>query len=52
MIRVGTRGSELALVQAQWVADRIAEETEIVRVTTAGDRGAADQYKSSWFSEI
>ena len=52
MIRVGTRGSELALVQARWVAERIAEETEIVKVTTAGDRGATDQDKSRWVSEL
>jgi len=42
MIRVGSRGSALALWQARWVAARIGEVTgtvpEIVTITTAGDR--------------
>ena len=48
MIRVGTRGSALALVQARWVADRLGEPSEIVEITTAGDlrRDAGD--KSRW----
>ncbi len=48
MIRVGTRGSALALVQARWVAARLGGEVELVEITTAGDvaRDAGD--KSRW----
>ncbi len=52
MIRVGTRGSRLALAQAEWVAARIPGRTEIVTITTAGDRGADEQDKSRWTSEL
>lgn len=44
-IRIGSRGSKLALVQAHWVADRLAEvgvATEIVLIRTAGDDRAPD----------
>ena len=37
MIRLGTRGSALALAQAQWVAERLPGEVEIVPITTSGD---------------
>jgi hydroxymethylbilane synthase len=36
-IRLGTRGSRLALTQARWVAERLDAEVEIVRVRTSGD---------------
>jgi hydroxymethylbilane synthase len=40
-LRVGTRGSTLALTQTQTIADRLAEltglEVELVRITTDGD---------------
>ncbi len=39
MIRLGTRGSALALAQADLVAALIDDEVEIVRVETSGDRG-------------
>lgn len=42
-LRIGTRGSALALAQADQVARRLADlgnETELVTITTAGDRGA------------
>jgi hydroxymethylbilane synthase len=42
-LRIGTRGSRLALAQAREVADAIIAsgvETELVTITTAGDRGA------------
>jgi len=52
MIRVGTRGSSLALAQARWVADRLAGDVEIVPVTVAGDRGAAASDKSRWVTEL
>lgn len=39
MIRIGTRGSELALWQARFIAQKIgAEKTEIVVIKTKGDR--------------
>lgn len=45
MIRLGTRGSALALAQSQRVADSIAartgEEVELVRITTHGDTSTA-----------
>ena len=34
MIRVGTRGSALALAQAAWVGSRLDGAFELVRVTT------------------
>ena len=52
MIRIGTRGSALALAQAGWVAERIDVETELVTITTAGDRGVAAEDKSRWVSEL
>jgi hydroxymethylbilane synthase len=52
LIRVGTRGSALALAQAQWVADRLGSAYERVRVTTVGDRGAGIGDKSRWTSEL
>jgi hydroxymethylbilane synthase len=51
-MRVGTRGSALALAQARWVAERLSGEVEIVEITTLGDRGAALQDKSRWTSEL
>ena len=52
MLRVGTRGSTLALAQARWVADRLGADVELVTVTVAGDRGAAVADKSRWVSEL
>lgn len=40
-VRLGTRGSQLARWQAQWVAERLATlgaEVELVPIVTAGDR--------------
>jgi hydroxymethylbilane synthase len=39
-IRLGTRGSALALTQARWVAERLEQEVELVPVRTSGDEGA------------
>ena len=53
MIRIGTRGSALALAQARWVAERLGAEAELVTITTSGDRsqnGGAD--KSRWINEL
>ncbi len=41
MIRLGTRGSALALAQARLVADALADEVELVPITTSGDRTPA-----------
>jgi hydroxymethylbilane synthase len=54
-MRIGTRGSALALAQARWVAERLqegGEPVEIVEVVTLGDRGAAVSDKSRWVSEL
>jgi hydroxymethylbilane synthase len=40
VIRLGTRGSALALAQARWVADRLPGEAELVPITTSGDRAS------------
>ncbi len=52
MIRVGTRGSALALAQARRVAERLGDEAELVTVTSAGDKGAPASDKSRWVSEL
>ena len=39
MIRLGTRGSALALAQARLVAGLLEGEVELVPITTSGDRG-------------
>jgi hydroxymethylbilane synthase len=51
-MRVGTRGSALALVQARWVAERLGPGVEIVEITTLGDRGDATGDKSRWVSAL
>jgi hydroxymethylbilane synthase len=51
-MRIGTRGSALALVQAGWVAARLGADAEVVTVTTVGDRGTAANDKSRWVSEL
>jgi hydroxymethylbilane synthase len=51
-MRVGTRGSALALAQARMVAEQLPGEVEIVPVTTTGDRGDAREDKSRWVKEL
>jgi hydroxymethylbilane synthase len=51
-MRIGTRGSALALIQAEWVAARLEGPVEIIKITTLGDRGAALEDKSRWVSEL
>ena len=51
MIRLGTRGSALALAQARWVAERLPGEAVLVEITTSGDRGSRDD-KSRFVKEI
>ena len=38
VIRLGTRGSALALAQARWVAERLDGEVELVPIKTSGDK--------------
>lgn len=47
-LRLGTRGSALALAQARWVAERLGEDVELVEITTAGDLNRAAGDKSRW----
>jgi hydroxymethylbilane synthase len=54
-LRIGTRGSALALVQARWVAQRLralGADSEIVEITTVGDRGLGIGDKSRWISAL
>jgi hydroxymethylbilane synthase len=51
-MRVGTRGSALALAQARWVAERLGPDAELITITTSGDRGAVLNDKSEWVSEL
>ena len=50
-MRIGTRGSALALAQADLVS-RLLGGCEIVTIATAGDRGADGADKSRWTKEI
>ena len=47
-LRLGTRGSALALAQARWAAERLGGSVEIVEITTAGDVDRAAGDKSRW----
>jgi hydroxymethylbilane synthase len=40
VIRLGTRGSALALAQARWVAEQLQDDVELVTITTSGDRAS------------
>jgi hydroxymethylbilane synthase len=51
-MRIGTRGSALALAQAEWVAERLGGGCELIKITTSGDRAAAVGDKSRWISEL
>jgi hydroxymethylbilane synthase len=53
-VKLGTRGSRLALVQAHAVAAALSAagiESEIVEITTSGDRGVAGD-KARWIDTI
>jgi len=50
-LRLGTRGSALALAQARVVAESLGE-AEIVEITTSGDRGAGPGDKSRFTKEL
>jgi hydroxymethylbilane synthase len=49
-VRLGTRGSALALAQCRGVADALG--AEIVTITTSGDRDRAHGDKERWVREI
>lgn len=51
MIRLGTRGSALALTQARHVASLLDDDVELVEITTSGDRGAVGD-KARFVKEI
>jgi hydroxymethylbilane synthase len=50
-MRLGTRGSALALAQARWVSGRLDGDVELVTITTGGDRGSTAD-KSRFVKEI
>ena len=50
-MRLGTRGSALALVQARAVAGALGADTEIVEIVTGGDRGVVGD-KARWIDTI
>lgn len=50
-MRIGTRGSALALAQAQLIAERIPG-AELVVVSTSGDRGERSSDKARWVDAI
>ncbi len=51
-LRLGTRGSTLALAQARAVASLIDGEAELVTITTAGDVDRARGDKSRWVGAL
>jgi hydroxymethylbilane synthase len=51
-VRIGTRGSALALAQARQVAALLGGEHELVEVVTRGDRGEAPTDKERWVREL
>jgi hydroxymethylbilane synthase len=51
-VRIGTRGSALALTQARQVAALLGGEHALVEVVTSGDRGDALSDKERWVREL
>jgi hydroxymethylbilane synthase len=51
-VRIGTRGSALALAQARQVAALLGGEHELVEVVTSGDRGEPPSDKERWVREL
>jgi hydroxymethylbilane synthase len=51
-VRIGTRGSALALAQARQVATLLGGEHELVEVVTSGDRGEHTSDKERWVREL
>jgi hydroxymethylbilane synthase len=53
VIRLGTRGSALALAQARLVATALGDEVKVVPIATSGDRGrGAVADKSRFVKEL
>ncbi len=51
-MRIGTRGSTLALAQAGTVAAALGADAELVTITTTGDRDRAALDKERWTREL
>jgi hydroxymethylbilane synthase len=51
-VRVGTRGSALALAQARRVVELLGDGAELVTITTTGDRDRAATDKEKWVKEL
>jgi hydroxymethylbilane synthase len=51
-VRIGTRGSALALAQARQVAALLGGDHELVEVVTTGDRGEGTSDKERWVREL
>ncbi|HEY0346207.1 MAG TPA: hydroxymethylbilane synthase [Solirubrobacteraceae bacterium] len=51
-MRVGTRGSALALAQAGTVAALLGDDAQLVPITTSGDRDRAAGDKEKWVKEL
>lgn len=51
MIRIGTRGSALALAQAEWVARQLGDDVELTVIRTSGDAGGGTD-KARWVDTI
>jgi hydroxymethylbilane synthase len=51
-VRIGTRGSALALAQATWVAERLDPPAELVPIVTSGDQRRAVDDKREWVLEL
>ncbi len=51
-LRLGTRGSPLAIAQAGSVADAMPGAVELVPITTSGDRGTGPDDKRRWVDRI
>jgi hydroxymethylbilane synthase len=51
-VRLGTRGSALALAQAGTVAALLGEDAQLVPMTTSGDRDRAGGDKARWVKEL
>jgi hydroxymethylbilane synthase len=51
-MRIGTRGSALALAQAGTVAALLGPPAELVTITTSGDRDRAGGDKERWVKEL
>jgi hydroxymethylbilane synthase len=51
-VRIGTRGSALALAQAGTVAALLGDGAQLVPITTSGDRNRAGGDKERWVKEL